>query len=163
MARTKTTKYYSARKGNRGDIFITIFLLFVAQVSLLFQSFYSTRKRGRGMEAAVGAKTERRRKELLERRTVAPIVQKKRDPTTTKIPFHTQRPSTPKRKDETSKKKLLTGLTKRKGISYSFLKLHAWHKTCIKACFCSSSIPRFFSYPFENATRDPSFTFFLFS
>ncbi len=104
MARTKTTKYYSARKGNRGNIFITIFLLFVAQVSLLFQSFYSTRKRGRGMEAAVGAKTERRRKELLERRTVAPIVQKKRDPTTTKIPFHTQRPSTPKRKDETSKK-----------------------------------------------------------
>lgn len=60
-------------------------------------------------------------------------------------------------------KKLLTGLTKRKGISYSFLKLHAWHKTCIKACFCSSSIPRFFSYPFENATRDPSFSFPLFS
>ena len=66
-------------------------------------------------------------------------------------------------KTRRAKKKLLTGLTKRKGISYSFLKLHAWHKTCIKACFCSSSIPRFFSYPFENATRDPSFTFFLFS
>ncbi len=114
------------------------------------------------MEAAVGAKTERRRKELLERRTVAPIVQRKRDPTTTKIPFHT-RPTVDQRGKTRRAKKTLTGLTKRKGISYSFLKLHAWHKTCIKACFFSSSIPRFFSYPFLKMPQEIHLFLFPFS